>query len=601
MNCLEKKDEFLPPCTTTINLNPGSGECPAPIICPLPEEPRSHRLKKPPQPALVALIPHPDEAAQAHIVQNITGPAQDHQKLQADLQAGVDHQQQQLADMRAVQYKQSQEPRQMEEVQFSVSNPVCKAKSFSILIPLQRSMDPNADNLHNPPCYMPQQGDDLPHKDQLMPMGPIGPWASGKVDWSPMAGITGTRPVVDRYSITRYSPNEWRARNHETVQMVNGATGRADRNRFSAATEFLRLSALVTKSQDETTDKLRTRSQLIGKWKNTLENAIKAMADEIATMEVERIKLRKSMVVLGVPESIVKECIDKRASRPDTELVRDHVEEELVNELALIAEIRRLLMKTLEDFQTQQVENRTARQRLEYDWSDKKEAYEIDTLNTGLNNSSRTIMFRPGAVRQPPEQASEKYWEHFSMETLDECEKCRAKSVALRNTLNSIMMNAARDIRTQADIVEKALTSRINCTQEAVQRFENDLRNVLQELADVENRIVNMQRRIDSFDASMKVAQTRMDNRSYRPNVENCRDLAQQALIDGVHTIQSSVSAMLHEMEEAERVKIDLVSSRSKLEREIMLKRRTLFIDRERCMLLRSHYPSANTLSGAGQ
>jgi len=371
------------------------------------------------------------------------------------------------------------------------------------------------------------------------------------------------------------------------------------RNRFSSTTEFLRLSALVAKSQNETTDKLRIRSQLIGKWKNTLENAIKAMADEISTMEVERIKLRKSMVVLGVPESIAKECIEKRATRPDTELVRDQVEEELVNELALIAEIRRLLMKTLDDFNTQQVENRTARQRLEYDWSDKKEAYEIDTQNTGLNNSSRTIMFRPGAVRQPPEQASEKYWEHFSMETLDECEKCRLKSVTLRNTLNSTLMNAARDIRTQADVVEKALTSRINCTQEAVQRFENDLKNILQGLADVENRIEQMKRRIASFDASMKVAQTRMDNRSYRPNVENCRDLAQQELIDGVHTIQSSVSALLHELEEAERVKTDLVSSRARLEREIMLKRRSLFIDRERCMLMRSHYPSANTLSGS--
>jgi len=182
---------------------------------------------------------------------------------------------------------------------------------------------------------------------------------------------------------------------------------------------------------------------------------------------------------------------------------------------------------------------------------------------------------------------------------LDECEKCRLKSVTLRNTLNSTLMNAARDIRTQADVVEKALTSRINCTQEAVQRFENDLKNILQGLADVENRIEQMKRRIASFDASMKVAQTRMDNRSYRPNVENCRDLAQQELIDGVHTIQSSVSALLHELEEAERVKTDLVSSRARLEREIMLKRRSLFIDRERCMLMRSHYPSANTLSGS--
>ncbi|KAH8238778.1 hypothetical protein KR038_000126 [Drosophila bunnanda] len=584
MKCHEKNshDPSAECVGRTIELNPGSA-CPAPLICPEPEEPPSHRMKKPPQPALVALAPHPDEAGQVHLLQNITGSAMEHQKLQGDLQAGVDEQQMQLADIRADQYKQSQVPARIPEVQFA------------------RAIDPEADNLRNPPCYLPQQGDDLPHKDQLMPMGPIGPWASGKVDWSPMAGMTGTRPVVDRYSITRYSPNEWRTRNHETVQVVNGTLGKADKNRFSSTTEFLRLSALVNKSQTETTDRLRTRAQLIGKWKNTLENAIRAMADEIATMEVERVKLRKSLVVYGVPESIAKECIEKRATRPDTELVRDQVEEELVNELSLIAEIRRLMQKTLEDFEMQQVENRTARQRLEYDWSDKKEAYEIDTLNVGLNNLSRTIMFRPGAVRQPPEQASEKYWEHFSMETLDDCEKCRLKSVALRNTLHSIMMNGARDMRTQADVVEKALTSRINCTQEAVQRFENDLKDVLQSLADVENRIVLMKRRISDFDASMKVAQTRMDNRGYRPNVENCRDLAQQELIDGVHTIQSSVSALLHELAESEQVKADLVSSRARLEREIMLKRRSLFIDRDRCMQLRSHYPSANTLSGNSQ
>lgn len=48
-------------------------------------------------------------------------------------------------------------------------------------------------------------------------MGPIGPWATGRVDWSPLAGLTGTRPVVDRYSITRYSTNEWRKRNLDLI------------------------------------------------------------------------------------------------------------------------------------------------------------------------------------------------------------------------------------------------------------------------------------------------------------------------------------------------------------------------------------------------
>lgn len=176
-----------------------------------------------------------------------------------------------------------------------------------------------------------------------------------------------------------------------------------NRNQYSCKTSLIRINSLVEKTQTETTENMYQRAQLINKWKNTLEAAIKAMQDEISTLEEERVRLKKSLVILGIPESIAKECIDKRCGRPDTELVRDAPEEELINELALIAEIRQLLKKTLEDFEQQQVENRTARQRLEYDWSDKKEAYEIDTLNADLNNRSKTIMFRPGAIRQPPE------------------------------------------------------------------------------------------------------------------------------------------------------------------------------------------------------
>lgn len=122
MNCLEKKPhEPNPDCLgRTIELNPGSA-CPAPLICPEPTEPRSHRLKKAPQPALVGLPPHPDEAAQQHLLQNIAGAAMEHQKLQGDLQAGVDEQQMQLADIRADQFKQSQVPPRVKEVQFAVS------------------------------------------------------------------------------------------------------------------------------------------------------------------------------------------------------------------------------------------------------------------------------------------------------------------------------------------------------------------------------------------------------------------------------------------------------------------------------------------------
>ncbi|KAH8395577.1 hypothetical protein KR222_000489 [Zaprionus bogoriensis] len=583
-SCCKEKDlyEGGGDCqANAIDLNP-TAACPAPLICPPPPEMGPIRRRKWNEIAPMPLVPNTEaiqRELQEHVKQTVVDPAQEHLQVPAEMKAGIDDQQQQLIEMRN---EQAQKPIKTEEVQFA------------------RAINPEADNLQNPPCYLPQPGDDLPHKDSMTPMGPIGHWATGKVDWSPMAGLTGTRPVVDRYSITRYSPNEWRARNQQIVQNTNGVLDKADKNRFSATTEYQRLTATVNKTQNETTEKLRQRAQIICKWKSTLENAIRAMTDEVFLIDEERNRLRKSMVVLGVPESIVKECIEKRCGRPDSELVRDTTEEELVNELALIAEIRRQLKKTLEDFESQQVENRAAKQRLELDWSDKQEAYDIDTENLGLNNSSRTIMFHVGAIRQPPEQSSEKYWEHFSLETLDECEKCRQRSMALRSTLNTILMNGVRDLRTQADVVEKALTARINCTQEAVQRFENDLHRVLQDLADTESRIEQLHGRIRSFDAAMKVAQTRMYNRSFRPNVENCRDTAQQRLIDETHIIQSSVTAMLHELSAAEETKEALVGARNNLEREIMLKRRTLFVDRERCMVLRSHYPSASALTGTG-
>jgi hypothetical protein len=49
------------------------------------------------------------------------------------------------------------------------------------------------------------------------------------------------------------------------------------------------------------------------------------------------------------------ECLERRCGRPDSELVRDEPEEELIKEIALISEIKRQLNQTLADMDTQQV------------------------------------------------------------------------------------------------------------------------------------------------------------------------------------------------------------------------------------------------------
>lgn len=48
----------------------------------------------------------------------------------------------------------------------------------------------------------------------------------------------------------------------------------------------------------------------------------------------------------------------------------------------------------------------------------------------------------------------------------------------MRQTLDAILMNAARDLRTQADITERALQDRVTSTDEIREKLENDLTDV---------------------------------------------------------------------------------------------------------------------------
>lgn len=122
---------------------------------------------------------------------------------------------------------------------------------------------------------------------------------------------------------------------------------------------------------------------------------------------------------------------------------------------------------------------------------------------------------------------------------------------------------------------------------------------VLRRLAETEKLIDSLNDGMNSLDNCMKTVQTRLDNRNnYRYNVENCRDRSQFALVEEVKTVQDGITAMAASIQEAENAKRHLMNTRNDLEREIMLKRRSIMIDRERCLLLRSHFPATTALSG---
>lgn len=73
----------------------------------------------------------------------------------------------------------------------------------------------------------------------------------------------------------------------------------------------------------------------------------------------------------------------------------------LLQEAALVKEIEDLIDRTIVQIEEQQERNKAVKARMEDDWSDKKQSYNIEAINTNLTIKSPTILFKPGATRFP--------------------------------------------------------------------------------------------------------------------------------------------------------------------------------------------------------
>ncbi|GAB1865925.1 Tektin [Camponotus japonicus] len=452
------------------------------------------------------------------------------------------------------------------------------------------------DNVEKPPPYLPQPEDDYPPKPECS-IESLGPWATGSVTCS-KGGIIGLRPVVDRYTITRYGPSEWRAHNLNIFQQSNEKICDAQVTANNAKQCVKQTYATADKTRLETTEHLKTRANEVYRLKTELEHGISANVEEIGLLEAERRRVQRSLSILTIPASIANEFLQIRSSRLESDLVRDNVEEQLTKEIALCSEIRNLLNRTYEQIETQMTELKTVKTRMESDWSDKVHTYNIDSLCANLSNDSPFLLWKAGATRIPEDQSTPTSYEHFTREALAVGESARQKSINLRSTLNKIFINFVKDLRDQATCVDIALVENVKLTQDCLEQLEKELLRCLRELASTEKLIEELRDSTKGLNNAMKLAQTRLDNRLNRCNVESCRDAAQFALIEEVKSLGEQTSALLTELKRTEESQAKLVKTRGTLEHEIMVKRKTLYIDKERGQVLRSSFPSSTDLSG---
>lgn len=386
---------------------------------------------------------------------------------------------------------------------------------------------------------------------------------------------------------TKYTTNEWNHSNHLNYEKSEKErkTGEIIRDESERLAHETHITTL--KTQSDVNKKIEQRLNDINFWKSELDRQHKETEDEIQKMINYKNRLETALSATEIPLHIVKECINNRQKRMSIDLVHDDVEVQLLKEAEIIEGVQAMLKRTL-DQATEQIRLlRSANYYLGKDIGDKFSALSIDDHCANLNNTSAQKYYAPSAVKVQANSVTPEEWEKFSNKNVLKAERERNSAVTLESMIEEILQETFDDQQKQCDNVNLAFKERIEQTKKAKAKLEDHLAKVNQEIAEMEANIDMLQQAIDGKLAPMQVAQTRLDTRTHRPNVELCRDRVQYKLIDEVGEIGTNIERLRQALRDSEDNLKGLNRQQLTLEEDIEIKTNTLFIDQDQNMVLR--------------
>lgn len=400
------------------------------------------------------------------------------------------------------------------------------------------------------------------------------------------------------FRTAKYLPSEWAVRCQAGFAQAFSDRDTSERSRYDSKRLAAETEARSQRSQAGVTKALGERLQDLHFWRSELCREIGDLTSETDLLLAQKRRLERALDATETPASIASDNLQCRERRLGPDLVRDEVEVELIREMELIRNVQELLKRTLEQTVMQIRLNRDAKETLEMDWSDKFEAYDIDDKCGRYNNQSTEIQLHPNSSKFEDYASTPESWADFTHNNICKAEHERMASINLRTLIDNILQDIAEDLRQQCAAVDRAFAKRCEELEDARHKFENQLTKTLEEIGKQEMNITSLKQAIKDKETPLKVAQTRLYQRSFRPNVELCKDTAQIRLVNEVEELTESIRCLQQKLEEAEQSLMNMEDTRLSFVKEIAIKENSLFIDREKCMTHRTRYPTLVKMTG---
>uniref|UniRef100_A0A8C0B1Z6 Tektin n=1 Tax=Buteo japonicus TaxID=224669 RepID=A0A8C0B1Z6_9AVES len=355
----------------------------------------------------------------------------------------------------------------------------------------------------------------------------------------------------------KFLPTEWDIANKMQCASTESQKSRSERTIAESRRLLDEIEKSTQKTQSDVNKKIEQRQEEIKFWRQELDNKLEQIVHETEVLLTFKTRLEKSLESCKEPLVIAQKCLLNRQRRAGIDLVHDEVEQELVKEAEVLQGVIALLGRTLEQTNEQIRLNRSTKYNLEMDLKDKFTALMIDDYCASLTNNTPDIRYADNAVKTEGNFVSPEDWIDFSNINVEKADKQRNNSLALRALIDSILSQTVNDMRKQCEMVNVAFRNRVMEVKDAKHKLETLLAMVMNETASQEKNIAALRKAIADKEGPVKVAQTRLEARNHRPNVELCYDTVQYRLISEVQEITKNIQRQVEVMKEGKICGID--------------------------------------------
>ncbi|XP_060519916.1 tektin-2 [Cylas formicarius] len=353
-----------------------------------------------------------------------------------------------------------------------------------------------------------------------------------------MSVITYEKPTA-RLSLADWFTKQW------TERQANEATG-ADAFVLRHDARQLRNETRIRTDWDTRLNDARLADRVTetDHWRQRLEACAARIDGEMALLADEKFSTEKQIDAMSIPFNVMSECISMRDNRLPAELTNDDADAELKKELCVAENRKRALIERCHAAWEKINKLNEVRFKLSVDIGDKREAIEIDANQLATHKNCAEISHKLDPLRIVKGSHSHATWLEHSRQLKQAADDELADTLKLREALFVARERARNDMAAQRDRVDFVLRRRIFETQKARNEAEWQRAKTGDEMAKLEREIAALEEALRDKMAAAKLAETRLENRSYRPGFELATDEPERGLKEEVLRLRQTAGEL---------------------------------------------------------